>query len=92
MPVYEYRCAACGQAFSRYFKSQRAAAGPVACSQCGAAEVERTVSRFQLRYSLQSQIDRIDPAHEQELEWADRHHQATDPLKRINLDFDPKDE
>lgn len=89
MPVYEYHCDACGRDFSRFFKSQAAALGPVGCEHCGADGARRTISTFSMHYSLSSQIDRIDPQHERELEWADRHHKATDPLNRINMNFEP---
>jgi putative FmdB family regulatory protein len=90
MPVYEYRCAACGRTTSKFFKSQRAAAeNAVSCEHCGAAGVERALSLFAYHQSLQSQIDSIDPQIERELDWADRHHRGSDPLERMNLDFTP---
>lgn len=90
MPVYEYRCAACVRITSKFFRSQRAAADTaVTCEHCGAASVERVISLFAQHFSLQSQIDSIDPQIDRELDWADRHSKGTDPLERMNLNFDP---
>ena len=92
MPVYEYECAACGARFSRYFKTQSAAAAPVACERCGAPDARRALSAFQVHQTVKSQLERLDPTIEKELDWADRHHQADDPLKRVNMNFDvPKE-
>lgn len=41
MPVYEYRCGACGREFERYLPS---AATAVACPACQSANVKRTLS------------------------------------------------
>ncbi len=89
MPVYEYQCAACGERFSRFFRSQSAAAAPVDCAGCGAADARRLISAFQVHQSLKSQIESIDPQFEKQMDWADRHHKAIDPLNRINMDFTP---
>jgi putative FmdB family regulatory protein len=86
VPVYEYRCAGCQHGFQRFFKSI-AAAGDVSCPNCGRAGAERAISSFAYHQSLQMQIESLDPKYEQELDWADRHHQATDPMNRLNLDF-----
>jgi len=45
MPIYEYRCTACGAEFSRI---QRVGAGSegVTCPQCESAKVERLLSSF----------------------------------------------
>jgi putative FmdB family regulatory protein len=41
MPVYEYRCGACGRDFERYVPS---AGSGVACPMCNSADVKRTLS------------------------------------------------
>ena len=89
MPVYEYQCVACGEEFSKYFKSQGAAAAPVFCVHCGAANARRAISAFQVHQTLTSQIERLDPRFEREIDAAERPHKATDPLNRVNLDFTP---
>lgn len=88
MPVYEYQCAACRHRFSKFFKSI-AAAGDVGCPACGRERAERAVSGFAYHQSLQMQIESLDPKYEKEMDWVDRHHRATDPLNRVNLDFSP---
>ncbi len=46
MPIYEYECPACGERFSRYWRSWReaAAADPPSCPVCGDASCRRLVS------------------------------------------------
>ena len=85
MPVYEFDCPACGRRFSRFFRSPGDADAPVSC-ECG-GETRRAISGFQFHYSLKSQIDRIDPQIEKQIDWAERPHKATDPLNRIDMDF-----
>ncbi len=46
MPVYEYRCGACGTEFERYLSTGSA---PVACPSCASAEVRRTLSVVAIR-------------------------------------------
>ena len=46
MPMYEYRCAACGRDFERYVATTGAA---VACPACASADVRRRLSVFALR-------------------------------------------
>lgn len=70
MPVYEYRCAGCGHAFSKLFRSH-AAVGSVACPSCGRAEAERAISGFAYHQSLKMQIEALDPRYEKEAAWAE---------------------
>lgn len=88
MPVYEYQCSSCETRFSQYFRSLNVEAAAVSCTNCGAPNARRLISAFQYHQSLKSQIEQIDPMFEKEMDWADRHHKATDPLNRINLNFD----
>lgn len=43
MPIYEYRCAACGCRFERLVRMS-GASEPPACPSCGAAQTDRLVS------------------------------------------------
>jgi putative FmdB family regulatory protein len=43
MPLYEYLCRDCGQAFERYVRAWGEA---VSCPTCGGASVEKKVSSF----------------------------------------------
>jgi putative FmdB family regulatory protein len=48
MPIYEYRCAACGHAFERM---QKMSAPPVRkCPKCGKNRVEKCVSRSAVKF------------------------------------------
>jgi putative FmdB family regulatory protein len=46
MPIYEYRCAACGADFERYVAAPGVA---VACPACASPDVRRKLSVFGLR-------------------------------------------
>ena len=45
MPIYEYRCAACGEVFAR-IQSITKSADPVQCPKCNSGETERILSTF----------------------------------------------
>ncbi len=46
MPKYEYKCASCGNQFSRVESMAEYAEQPVKCPECSATEVERVFSEF----------------------------------------------
>ena len=88
MPVYEYRCAGCGERFSRLFRSVNAAAGAtVACPACGRSPAERALSSFAYHQSLQMKLDSLDPKYDKELDAAARAQGVADPLSGMNLNF-----
>jgi putative FmdB family regulatory protein len=88
MPVYEYECCVCSARFSRFYKSAAGAVGPVACTACGADDTQRAISSFQVHQTLKTQLERLDPRFEKEIDSVMQPHIATDPLNTINLDFD----
>jgi len=45
MPIYEYRCAACGRV-TEAFHRDLAKAKPPACEHCGSRKTSRAISRF----------------------------------------------
>lgn len=45
MPIYEYRCSACGERFDLFVRLMERQAAPV-CPKCGSAEVQKAVSLF----------------------------------------------
>lgn len=45
MPLYEYRCEACGHRFE-VLQRMGASSQGVSCPQCGSSEVKRLVSTF----------------------------------------------
>lgn len=47
MPIYEYRCRACGKAFEQLVYGRATAA----CPACGSADVARTLSLFGFKSS-----------------------------------------
>jgi putative FmdB family regulatory protein len=56
MPIYEYRCRACGQKNSILVLNLKKAAEPV-CRSCGGRDLEKLVSRIAL---LRSEEDRME--------------------------------
>jgi len=44
MPIYEYRCEACGKQFEKLFLSLHRVPAEVACPTCQAAPVQRLIS------------------------------------------------
>ena len=46
MPLYEYRCAGCGEDFERYVAT---AAAPVTCPSCASRDVKRKLSLFAMK-------------------------------------------
>jgi putative FmdB family regulatory protein len=47
MPIYEYRCEACGEVFEVLVRSRSRQTGP-RCPKCGSAEVTKAMSLFGL--------------------------------------------
>ncbi len=46
MPKYEYKCASCGNQFSRVESLSEHAERPVTCPECSSTEVERVFPEF----------------------------------------------
>jgi len=62
MPIYEFRCRACGRKMSTLVLV-RARVGEVRCARCGSADLERLVSRFATPKSDDARLDSLaDPA------------------------------
>lgn len=61
MPIFEFRCRACGKRYSTLV-GMTAEADDLRCPHCGAAESEKLVSRF-ARY--RNEDDRIDEVADQ---------------------------
>jgi putative FmdB family regulatory protein len=45
MPIYEYRCEACGEGFEVFVRSPSRQANPT-CPKCGSQKVEKAISLF----------------------------------------------
>jgi putative FmdB family regulatory protein len=61
VPVYDYRCAACGAAFTVFFRSFDDVEEP-ACERCGARGAQRLPARVRLMRSEESRLESIaDP-------------------------------
>lgn len=53
MPIYEYRCLACGRVSSFFTRSVNEAASPV-CGYCASTELQRLISSFAHHKSLKT--------------------------------------
>jgi putative FmdB family regulatory protein len=64
MPIYEYRCQACGRRFSVFWRSfSDIHEDKVICKRCGSEEVNRLVSRVRMVRSEESRLDDLaDPS------------------------------
>lgn len=63
MPIYEYRCLACGKRSSLLILSQSAANKPT-CKHCGSIQLERVMSRFAAPKSEEARLESLaDPSH-----------------------------
>ena len=56
MPIYEYRCNACGRRLSVFQRSIQSAVAAV-CSHCGSADLARLISRVAVVRSEESRLD-----------------------------------
>ncbi len=62
MPIYEYRCQACGRTSSFLILSQNESLTPV-CQRCGNQSLERVLSRVHVRLSEETRLERLaDPS------------------------------
>jgi len=62
MPIYEYRCAACGKKTTVVTLSVKTAVDPV-CQHCGGRDLAKLVSRVAVRRSEESRLESLaDPS------------------------------
>jgi putative FmdB family regulatory protein len=64
MPIYEYRCEACGRRFSVFWRNfSDVKEDRIVCKRCGSDEVNRLVSRVRVVRSEESRMeDLADPS------------------------------
>lgn len=61
MPIYEYRCQACGRISSFLLLNRRDPFVPL-CKRCGSQALERVLSRVYVRLSEETRLERLaDP-------------------------------
>ena len=51
MPIYEYRCVTCGEAFEVFVRSPSRQANPT-CPKCGGQKVKKAFSTFGVREGI----------------------------------------
>jgi len=64
MPIYEYRCLACGGNFQLLVLNQGEAEAAV-CPACGAGRLKRLISRTSYHRSEKDRLESFDPAQSQ---------------------------
>ena len=77
MPIYEYRCTACGQVTTRVARLSELEK-TTACEQCSAA-AERIISRSSVHRSKASKLDRLDPKYDKMVDKAMASTQNAEP-------------
>ena len=82
MPLYEYRCGACGEV-TTVMASVSASNDAVNCELCG-AETHRIVSRPSVHLSSRSKVRRLDPKYDKMVDQAARNSPNSDPDRLIN--------
>ena len=84
MPIYEYRCDACGEV-STHLQSSTDAPGEIACEHCDGTAT-RILSRPSVHLSKSSKLSRLDPKYDRMVDQAIRSTPEADPdrhLKRM---------
>lgn len=82
MPLFEYRCGACGGLTSR-LAAARDAPTALACGRCGAS-AKRIVSRPSVHLSQRSKASRMDPKYDAMVDRAMRNTASADPDRLVN--------
>lgn len=59
MPIYDYRCAACGKGFTAFFRTFAEVSEP-ACEHCGSRDVAKLPPRVRLVRSAASAAQDLD--------------------------------
>lgn len=82
MPIYEYRCPACG-AVTGTLASVSAIPADVPCEKCG-KPAARILSRPSVHLSARSKTGRLDPKYDKRVDQAMRGTTHADPDRLIN--------
>ena len=77
MPIYEYRCAACGEVSAALRKIAQAK-DPISCESCG-GKAERIVSRPSVHLSSMSKVEKLDPKYDKLVDRAMANTSSADP-------------
>lgn len=67
MPIYEYRCRACGKLTSVFTRAQNTEKR-VTCEHCGSGETSRAISSFAYHRSAADVVANLPPPGEERLE------------------------
>jgi len=84
VPVYEFRCPACGEITSIVARMSEAG-GTCVCAHCGAT-AERIISRTSVHLSRASKLERLDPKYDRMVDQAmtsTRHAEPDRLLKKM---------
>ncbi len=82
MPLYTYRCEACGAIFEALVRSGRAE--PAACQVCQAASIKRQPSAFAVTHSEIDALRSIDPMYKRMVEDQMARTPEAEPMRHLN--------
>ncbi|MBV9745960.1 MAG: zinc ribbon domain-containing protein [Acidobacteriia bacterium] len=82
MPIYEYRCKACGNRFECLI---RRSSDPAQCSVCGSGDLEQLLSACAVHSESATQAN-LSAAHQKAS--ASRHQRARDEHRQLHTHFD----
>jgi len=78
MPIYVYRCRACGGVSDAYASINDPPA-PIVCQHCGAGETHRVIARVAYHASDNAKSARLDPKYEKMVDDSMRKSRNADP-------------
>ena len=82
MPIYAYRCGACGEVTEAYAKV-RDAPKRITCEKCGANDAHRIISRVAYHASESAKTSRLDPKYEKMADDAAKKSASADPMRLL---------
>lgn len=83
MPIYEFRCEACGEITSALFRSDTRKED-IACEHCGHRELTKIVSRIAVHRDMSSRLDNLDPKYDKMVERAVKNTPEADPNRHLS--------
>ena len=82
MPLYSYRCEACGATFEALVRSGKAE--PTACQICQASSIKRQLSAFAVMHSEIDALRSIDPMYKRMVEDQMARTPEAEPMRHLN--------
>jgi putative FmdB family regulatory protein len=84
LPIYEYRCTACGRTSSLLWTTAGTAApAAIGCEHCGGGDTHRIISRIAVHRTELSKLQSLDPKYDRMAEHALRSTPEADPDRLV---------